>query len=197
MFTVCAAIVEEASGVRFIDFVREHILQPLAMNDTTYEPLQDAPEKLATGQYIGPDCKAPIGMAYHLDAKACNMFAGCAGLTSTPRELAVWTNWFISTHRAGQLAEALPAPQLLTKDSFDRIMQPLSIVEPGMFSGDNFSEVSTPLYSLGVYHTTYRGCRLRFHLGEDPGFQCVIGWLPDLGKGFSILSTSFPVADRL
>jgi CubicO group peptidase (beta-lactamase class C family) len=197
MFTLAAGIVEQVSGVRFIDFVHQHIFEPLSMNATTYEPLKDVRNKLAVGRYIGPDCKAPFSMAFHLDPKTDDMFAGCAGVLSSPLDLSKWMNYFISTHAAIQASNDPPKPQLLSKESFAHIMTPVSIIQPGFFSGDQHAEVSTPVYSQGVCHLTYRGCRVRCHRGSAPGFQSIIGWLPDLGKGLIVLSTSFPVAGKL
>lgn len=44
---VLAAVIEVASGQRFADYIKEHILQPLGMTDTTFHPNQDQLDRLA------------------------------------------------------------------------------------------------------------------------------------------------------
>jgi CubicO group peptidase (beta-lactamase class C family) len=99
-FTVAGKVVEQVSGVKFIDFVRAHIFEPLGLDSATYDPLKDAPEKLVQGRRARPDI-ATIDVAFHLKPSADkNQFGPCSGVVMSTRDLCTWMNWFISTVRA-------------------------------------------------------------------------------------------------
>ena len=78
---VLAALVEVISGQRFEDYVKEHIFDPLGMDDTTFLPSQTVLDSLACKYRFNDDLGKPVRHTapnvYRLGSKYASGGAGC------------------------------------------------------------------------------------------------------------------------
>jgi amino acid adenylation domain-containing protein len=118
-YTVLQQLMEDVTGRPFADLMRELVLEPLGMHDSSYR--LDHPETSGLNAAVGHDehgAAYPDGWAAHPDAAA-------AGLWTTAADLARVAVEIRRAHRGLESA-------VLTAELADRM---LTIVEPGRFYG--------------------------------------------------------------
>lgn len=184
LFAVATLVIEQASGQSYADFVREHIFQPVGMD-----------ESLIDGTFLKPGANAAIGQEMvRGKLTAVPMLAwvnnrGAAGIYSNVHDMAKWMNV--------QLADgALPmshgdtSPRLFSEDSQRQMwstITPIDIDPPAVPA----LAATTPNslgYGEGWYLSDYRGQRLVWHTGGWPGMASEVMLVPGLKLGVVILT---------
>ena len=184
LYIVAGLLIEEVTGSTWETFVRENLLQPLNMQETTtegarrFETVNRAlPHARTSGPVRG---MGPLTMLDERD-ELSRSFAPAGGLATSASDMASWLSI--------QLAHgALPdGTQLLSKKTHSEIWQPV-IVQP-------ISELPAELaatqpdfqsYALGWEVRDYQGERIVWHDGGVLGFQSVVVLMPARNVGFSI-----------
>jgi CubicO group peptidase (beta-lactamase class C family) len=142
-------IVEEVSGQPYAEYIREHILDPLDMNDTYPEmPSQHVGGQLATG-YGSLTREGDRNPARFFEAQG---IAPAAGFASTVEDLARFAHWQFRLR--GDLEEVLHGFTLAE-------MQRVHFAIPG----------STTMRGLGFSFSTRDGETFVGHGGSCPGFR--------------------------
>jgi hypothetical protein len=79
-------------------------------------------------------------------------------------------------------------PDIISDAVFRELYTPASIGQSDLIKGSAYpADLSTPVYSLGQIHTSYRGHRFVFHVGYLPGHYSVLGFCPTGGTvGYSL-----------
>jgi hypothetical protein len=78
-------------------------------------------------------------------------------------------------------------PDIISDVVFRELYAPASIGQSDLIKGSAYpADLSTPVYSLGQIHTSYRGHRFVFHVGYLPGHYSVLGFLPDLNRTVAV-----------
>jgi len=161
-------IVSAASGISYDSYIRQRILDPLGMTDTTMDiPLELAGGRLATG--FTPLDRA--GQRHALASFQTRAIAPAAGYASTVEDLARFASWqFRLLDSAwGTSAELIPGASILRPTTL-REMQRVHRVDPELFAGEG----SHWGLGFGIYpedeqqtaETTFVG-----HGGACPGFR--------------------------
>jgi CubicO group peptidase (beta-lactamase class C family) len=100
MFTLAGKVVETLSGMKFTDFAKERILEPLGMGSATYNVERDAHDKLAQARLIGPNTK-PLDLAPQFPKNGnVNQLGPCGGLAASSGDVLRWLQWRLTRHHA-------------------------------------------------------------------------------------------------
>lgn len=157
-FRLLAHIVELAAQRTYHEFLTEEIFTPLGMHDTFAGNGGDRPD-LAVG--CDPNGK-PVDEHFELDA----IGRGAGDIWSTARDMVTWNR---AVARGALLAAAT------WRASF----------EPKFPSGQLVGEDHYYGYGWGV--TTIDGNPMRYHTGDNAGFEAFSGWFPELSAHVVIL----------
>jgi CubicO group peptidase (beta-lactamase class C family) len=167
-YDVIQLLLEDISGKPFQQIAEEIIFAPLGMDNSTFVyPLDSAKKKREAMPHDDKGISREPAM--HLTAVAH------AGLTTTPTDLAKFTNEMMLSYR-GQSETILS--QEMTKQLFNKEFN----LDPGMF-GIPLSE------GLGVFLTGKGKDLLFMHPGSNiPGLNCwLIGW-PERGTAAIVMT---------
>jgi D-alanyl-D-alanine carboxypeptidase len=162
-YSLLGAIVEQASGQTYDEFLRQHVFGPLGMTHTAYNdrshivPLRVAGYALIDTQVVN----ALPNRSRVLHPR------GAGGLVSTVDDLARWN-------------QALSSEVLLKKASLDR-----------MFTSYRLADGTSTLYGYGWNVGEFDGHRVQEHTGGTPGFLAHVLRMPDDGVYVAILSNRF------
>lgn len=178
MFALASVIVEKISGMTWQKFVKEKILDPLGMISTYTAALdyRDLSLKTASEPYELKDGELKKMKFNVLDNMGA---AGC--LNSTVRDLDKWARLQLGKGEfegkriySEEMAKNLHNPQMIIK-------------EKEMFPYE-FEEVDFTSYGQGWFIESYRGHKLVHHGGTIDGYKSLVGFLPNSGVAFSILT---------
>jgi CubicO group peptidase (beta-lactamase class C family) len=159
-YTLLAAIIEQASGQGYAEFLQQNLFGPLGMAHTYYADRRSVIPLRATGYDQQPD-----GVFNVLQPRS-RVFQpnGAAGWLSTVDDLARWS-------------EALGGDRVLSRVSVERMFVPYRL-KNGSSTGYGYG------WDLGGYH----GHRVQEHQGGTAGFLSHIIRMPDDRVFVAILS---------
>ena len=158
-FVLVGLIVERASGQPYSEFVAERILSPLNLVQTT---MGEAPDGAALGYRDG----RPV-TAWDLAA-----MPGTGDIWSTAGDLTRFT-------------AALHGGQLLAPSSLRAICTPHVAIDD---EDDEEPRLTTTGYAYGMFTGNFAGHATFYHPGDNPGYQSLACWIPDLQASIVILA---------
>ncbi|GLB41335.1 putative beta-lactamase [Lyophyllum shimeji] len=178
------------SKTPFIQYVQQHILEPLGMNATTYS----YPAANATGEFADGLTRQGINVTddpfgngtairrvpfFTLGAPDTTFIAGAGGITSNAVDLATWLKMLLlNGAHPDTNATVIPA------DVVDKAATGISV-----WSGQaQFPELSPVVYGGGQGRGTYRGHDLIEHGGDVQGHHSQVTRLPNDGLGVMVYS---------
>ena len=165
-YMLLGAIIEQASGQRYAEFLQQAFFDPLGMRHTFYADRRRVIPERATGYDQPPDgplnVLQPRGRVFHPD--------GAAGWLSTVDDLARWN-------------EALDGDRVLSRASTERMFTPYRLKD-GTSTG----------YGYGWDLGEYAGHRVQEHQGGTTGFLSHVVRMPDDHVFVAILSNRYSMA---
>ncbi|MFE2296965.1 serine hydrolase domain-containing protein [Streptomyces sp. NPDC059445] len=161
-YLLAALIVERVTGQRYADFLTEQVLGPLGMTSTC---VGETPLELAARGYRD---------GRRVDVPEFAAMPGTGDLWSTVGELARYT-------------AAFNAGDLLTAFSREAMVAPHASMA-GAWGTDGPALADS--YGYGYALGTLAGHTMRFHIGDNPGYQSFLGWLPAHDTTVVILSNN-------
>jgi len=173
-FAILGRIVTRVSGVKYADYVKTNILQPLGMTSTTLEPASVPKDRIAHGyrwedNVWKDEPPLPDGA-----------FGSMGGMLTSTRDLGKYVGYLMSAWPPRDGPETGPV-----KRSSLREMQQIQRPRPATASGGNASlnlNAGGYGYGLGIRQSCeYRS--IVSHSGGLPGFGSQMRWLPDEGVG--------------
>ncbi len=150
-------IIENVSGMRYADFLKANVWQPLEMFDTHYLGKNKNVENLATG-YDHKDNELVLARPLGMD----NPFSG-GSLGSSVLDLLKWQT-------------ALNEDQLISRQSYNKM------IEPGLLTGGKHTT-----YGYGFFMSNLNGHRKIEHGGTINGFRAQLSYYPDDGLTVTVL----------
>jgi len=180
LFAVATEVIEKVSGQRYADFVREHIFQPVGMDesviDCTYlKPGMD----VATGHapYDFKDVKPVPPMAWLNDP-------GAGGIYASVNDLAKWMNVQLA---GGQLPDG---KRLFSEKSHREMWSMLTPIPIGKPPIPELAPLTPQFsgYGEGWFLSDYRGQKLVWHTGGWPGFVSRLTLVPGQHLGVVVLT---------
>ncbi|MAO63436.1 MAG: hypothetical protein CL666_00395 [Balneola sp.] len=168
--TLLGFIVEELSGQSYEEYVQEHILSPLELNDTR----SDMPEELWGDQLaVGYSFETMEGEQLKLDMFEPNGVTPAAGFSSTVEDLAAFAAWQFRLYEANE----------------EEILQPSTIKNMHNIHWMD-SDFGT---SWGLGFAVYKGPdgkKWVGHGGHCPGYKTTLAMIPDTKMAYSVMVNS-------
>lgn len=168
--TLLGFIVEELSGQSYEEYVQEHILSPLELNDTR----PDMPEELWGDQLaVGYSFETMEGEQLKLDMFEPNGVTPAAGFSSTVEDLAAFAAWQFRLYEASE----------------EEILQPSTIKNMHNIHWMD-SDFGT---SWGLGFAVYKGPdgkKWVGHGGHCPGYKTTLAMIPETKMAYSVMVNS-------
>jgi CubicO group peptidase (beta-lactamase class C family) len=160
-YDMLGPIVEAASGMRFADFVRQRIFQPLGMKHSL---VHDHTRPEVPRRVLGYDYDEKVGTFTLNDEDPLNGIVGSGGVFSTLGDMYLWD-------------QGLYGEKLLTRSNLDKAYNPAVLNDGKKID-----------YGFGWRITGYRNTRRVSHGGSWVGFRSHIARHPGIGLTVVILS---------
>jgi CubicO group peptidase (beta-lactamase class C family) len=174
-FAILGRVVENVSGMRYADYVRERVLRPLGMTVTTLEARTVPPNRLAHG-YRRQD-----GKWLEEEQLPDGAFGSMGGMLTSAADLGRWVAFMLDAWppRDGDEGNVLRRASRREMQQVWRFNGATAVKEA---DGSIALSAGGYGYGLGVRQT----CRFRItiaHSGGLPGFGSLMRWLPEYGIG--------------
>lgn len=184
LYIAAGLLIEEVTGSSWETFVREQILQPLDMQESTVDGLLRF--ETANRAYPHARTQSPVrglGPQTMLDEhdELARSAAPAGGLAISASDMASWI--------AMQLGHGtLPdGTTFLSKATHGEIWQPVTVQPIADLPAElALTQATFDTYALGWEVRDYRGEKIIWHAGGVLGFQSVVVLIPDRNVGFSI-----------
>ena len=174
-FALLGRVVSRVSGMKYKDYVRRRILQPLGMRSTTLEPQAVPPAQLALGYRREDDL-------WKLEPQlADGAFGAMGGMLTSLDDLARYVGFFLDAWppRDGAMRPPLSRASL-------REMQQLWRSRPTAVSRNATGGIALNSGGYGYGLRISQSCdfgHVVAHSGGLPGFGSQMRWLPEYGVG--------------
>ena len=109
------------------------------------------------------------------------MAGSCGCISSTVHDLDRWARLQLGR---GQFE----GKRVFSEKMADQLHNPQMIIKPGEMTAYDFPEVDFTCYGQGWFIESYRGHKLVHHGGTIDGFKSLVGFLPNDGVCFSVLT---------
>ncbi len=175
-FAILGRIVTRVSGVKYADYVKTNILQPLGLTSTSLEPASVPKDKIAHG-YRWED-----NMWKEEPPLPDGAFGSMGGMLTSTRDLGKYVAYLMSAWPPRDGPETGPV-----KRSSLREMQQVQRPRPATASGGGSAPLALNSGGYGYGLGIRQSCEYRSivsHSGGLPGFGSQMRWLPDEGVGF-------------
>ncbi|NJC69419.1 beta-lactamase family protein [Planosporangium thailandense] len=189
-YAILGRVVAAASGMSYLEFMTDHLLVPLGLKRTVFEPEGLPPAELAQGYRRVDEEWVEVPFEPY------GAFAPMGGLFSTVRDLARWV---------GGMIDAFPArdddddSHPLHRASRRELQQPhhgYALLPDAVPFADVIRQTSRSYgYGLMVEDDLRHG-RFVAHSGGYPGFGSYMRWHPETGIGVVALGNSTYAAAR-
>ncbi|MCT9852766.1 serine hydrolase [Priestia megaterium] len=176
MYATISYMVEEITNQTWEQYVTEHILQPLHMEDTNFSVTTSQEKDDHALPYIEKNkdiVKVPFR---NIDAVGA---AGC--INSNIEDMAKWVLFHLNQGKVGK-------HELITPDMLQQMYQPhIPIPDNPLLST---SETTLNCYGLGWFISAYRGYKVIHHGGNIDGFSALVSFIPEENIGLVILTNT-------
>ena len=189
LYMAAGQLIEEVSGEPWEQFVRDHVLKPAGMNDSTTEDTRRFtitdrayPHARLNGPFRG------LGDQTRLDERDAlgRNAAPAGGMAVSANDMA---RWMLIQLGRGKLPDS--DRRLFSEAQSDQMWKP-TVIEPLPRLPASMSSAQ-PLfntYALGWNVSDYKGTRIVSHEGAVFGFQSAVVLIPEKQVGFTILINS-------
>lgn len=185
LFGVAQLVIEQASGMKYEDFLRKRIFTPLRMNETRFNSdTLKANDNVATGYAL-----ADFKNLEPAPRMTWRNVAGAGGIYSSVHDLTKWMNMHLA---GGVYIDANGKEQRLVskkqQNAMWTIVTPIPVNEPSVEElkpgKPNFLG-----YGEGWQLSDYRGNKLVWHTGGWPGMVSRLTLVPDKKVGVIVLTS--------
>ncbi|HEY1752545.1 MAG TPA: serine hydrolase [Caulobacteraceae bacterium] len=188
LYAVAGQLIEAVTGQTWEDYVREHVLKPARMNDTTSDhahrfadPDRAWPHARIDGPMRGLGTQVVLG---ERDGLGTNV-SPAGGVSASAEDMAQWLKI--------QLAHgAVPGGGRLFSEASSAAMWKPETIIPTNPAPAPVTAASSQYesYALGWFVRDYRGHQIITHDGADLGFRATVVLIPEKDVGFAILSNA-------
>ncbi|MDR2348554.1 MAG: beta-lactamase family protein [Bifidobacteriaceae bacterium] len=181
-FALAGLAVGRAVGRPIEDWVREEIVDPLALGSTRFDNQPPDPNATRAVGYTLSEAGEWIGYPPVVSAA----FAAAGGMVSTVRDLTAWITWLGAAWRDGLEEGPLRRASRRELQRVHQLASPAASLRL-----DGALELSVSGYGIGlmVREDLHRGTVVA-HSGGLPGFITYMVWHPDSGRGVVVATNS-------
>jgi CubicO group peptidase (beta-lactamase class C family) len=185
LFAVATLVIEKVSGQSYADFVRQHIFQPVGMDESLIDCTYLKPDMdYATGHapFNFKDVKPVPPMAWLNDPSA-------GGIYASVHDLAKWMNVQLAGGALPPTADGKPR-RLFSAKSHDEMWSMLTPIEIGQPPIPELAPLVPDFYGYGEgwFLSDYQGQKLVWHTGGWPGMVSRVTMVPGLHLGVVVLT---------
>lgn len=177
MYGAAGELVGRVSGMRWSDFVRTRILQPLGMTNTytTYAEMHAA----SGANQSEPHFRIRDTIRVIAD-ETVDVLPAAGSIWSNATDMAKWLRFLLDSGR-------VDGKRIVSEAGYREWLKPQSFVTASEFYPT--ASVTKPhwmTYGLGWFQQDFRGRFLAFHTGSLAGRTAMVGLLPDARTGIFI-----------
>ena len=176
MYATLSYMVEEITNQTWEQYVAEHILQPLHMEDTNFSVTTSQENDDHALPYIEKNEDIVEVPFRNIDTVGA---AGC--INSNIEDMAKWVLFHLKQGKVGE-------HKLITLDTLQQMYQPhIPIPDEPLLST---SGTTLNCYGLGWFISVYRGYKVIHHGGNIDGFSALVSFIPEENTGLVILTNT-------
>lgn len=176
MYALAGAIVEEASGMSWADFLRKRIFEPLGMTETIplVSELSGKPNVAVPHAEIDDSVRV-------VSIRTTDPIAPAGSVWSSVHDMSIWMRFMLDSGRVGN--ERLVKPETFREIVAPEIRAPMNEYPALRLSRPHFFS-----YALGWFVQDYQGETVWMHTGSIDGMIAIIGLLPAQRAGVYVLA---------
>lgn len=178
-FALTGRVVERLSGLKFHQFVKKNILDPLGMDDTHLldEEVRNDPNRAQAHQHYE-------GVDYQILYPYIEYSQSAGMINSTPVDMAKWMKFLLAKGEWN-------GERLVSGEHIEEMMSPQMLLEPAdiypaatTYNHDYYS------YGLAWFVHDFRGHKMAMHTGSIDGMIAIIGLIPEENIGVYVFINS-------
>lgn len=176
MYALAGAIVEQASGMSWADFVRTRIFEPLGMTETIplVAELPGKPNVAVPHAEIDDSVQVvPI--------RTTDPIAPAGSVWSSVYDMSIWMRFVLDSGRIGDR-------RLVEPETFREIVAPEIRAPSDEYPATRLARPHFFTYALGWFVEDYQGETVWMHTGSIDGMIAIIGLLPAERAGVYVLA---------
>jgi CubicO group peptidase (beta-lactamase class C family) len=179
-FTLLGQVISNVCADAYQDAIRERLLEPLGLANTTWSGSTVEPSRLAAGYHLID------GIWVEQPVQEPGAFSALGGLHSTVADLAVWVQGFVDAFPPRDAPDGHP----LSRASRREMQQIITAIPLQLEAGQQGAlSVRSDGYCLGLLSMEdLRSGRTVGHSGGYPGFGSHMRWHPATGIGLIALA---------
>ncbi|MFZ9396651.1 MAG: serine hydrolase domain-containing protein, partial [Erythrobacter sp.] len=179
-YALLGRIVSNVSGRPYQQYIREEIMLPLGMVNTTYDVLQSPPQSRAIG-YRWED-----GAFRREPDMADGAFGAMGGVETTANDYAKWMAFLLSAWPASDAPDTGPLRRAAVRDMIKWVA-----LRPGYMRPENLGPPCRVGSGYGFGLNLFDDCdlgRVVQHNGGYPGYGSTMQFMPDAGVGIFVFN---------
>ena len=175
MYALAGAIVEQASGMPWADFLRKRIFEPLGMTETIplVAELQGKPNVAVPHAEIDDSVRV-------VQIRTTDPIAPAGSVWSSVHDMSIWMRFVLDSGRIGD-------KRLVKPETFREIVAPEMRAPIDEYPALRLSKPHFFSYALGWFVQDYSGETVWMHTGSIDGMCAIIGLLPAQRVGVYVL----------
>lgn len=176
MYAVAGAIVEQASGMSWEDFLRKRIFTPLGMTETIplVAELPGKPNVAIPHAELNDTVKV-------VPVRTTDPVASAGSVWSSVHDMSIWMRFMLDSGRVG-------TRRLIKPETFREIVAPEIRAPPDEYPATELAQPRIFTYALGWFVEDYQGETVWMHTGSIDGMSAIIGLLPGRRTGVYVLA---------
>lgn len=176
MYALAGAIVEEASGMSWADFLRKRIFEPLGMTETIplVSELPGKPNVAVPHAEIDDSVRV-------VSIRTTDPIAPAGSVWSSVHDMSIWMRFMLDSGRVGN-------KRLVKPETFREIVAPEMRAPMNEYPALQLSRPHFFSYALGWFVQDYQGETVWMHTGSIDGMIAIIGLLPAQRAGVYVLA---------
>ncbi|MEY8347188.1 serine hydrolase [Bacillus cereus] len=176
MYATISYIVENITDQTWEQYVKEHILEPLQMEQTNFSVTDSQNTNNYALPYVEKDEEIQEVPFRNIDTVGA---AGC--INSTIEDMANWVIFHLNQGKTGD-------HELLSAELLQQMYTPHNTIPDQPFLSTPESPLNS--YGLGWFISAYRGYKVIHHGGNIDGFTALVSFIPKENIGLVILTNS-------
>ncbi|HEU6450836.1 MAG TPA: serine hydrolase [Gemmatimonadaceae bacterium] len=175
MYALAGAIVEQASGMSWADFLRKRIFEPLGMTETIplVSELQGKPNVAVPHAEVNDSVQV-------VSIRTTDPIAPAGSVWSSVHDMSIWMRFVLDSGRVGN-------KRLVKPETFREIVAPEMRAPMDEYPALQLSQPHFFSYALGWFVQDYQGETVWMHTGSIDGMIAIIGLLPGRRAGVYVL----------
>ena len=168
MYAIAGQLIESVSGQHWTDFVDDNIFEPLEMNRSQTKSVNI----LQVGNYVTPHVDDIQDGMLNIGYTFSDQIGPAGMIWSSINDMSNYLTFLVN-------GGIFNGDTLLQASTFQYLFRPHSIISKSLFPTVVLTNQNWNTYGLGWFQQDYRGIKLDFHTGSNPGLIALAGVMHD------------------